>query len=439
MTLMEKFDNASDVVKDDNNGSLNASQVAITVVCSLLALVNIVGNLLIILCIKTDQRFRTPSYLYITSLAVADVSVGVIVMPLFVVYEVLGYWPFSQVTCDFWIVMDFTCSSSSIFTLCAISFDRYLATARPFKYKHEQTRKRALVIIFCTWALPFICWSPAVIYFRTAIAVPQIEKECMYLPPPLYVLSVSIIIYYIPMVVVVCIYIRVVQSINKHVKAVGPHVSTNAWTSKNAEFPFEEFSTDTQSIKTQNDRTLQLQSRGRVTQGEPYINKKGSMHETVDTGAGREVKLCTGPGQGSPKPTPSNHSKTTQSEEKRSIETQRFNDIGSRENDHELMTPTTQQHGQNRVNGYKNRERSKIAMQRRLAITLGIIVVAFLVCWLPFVILFPVNGYCECVPTRLYNASYWLAYINSTLNPYLCLFSNRDIRNALGKMFHLKR
>ena len=76
---------------------------------------------------------------------------------------------------------------------------------------------------------------------------------------------------------------------------------------------------------------------------------------------------------------------------------------------------------------------------RRLRL-LGILLLAFLVCWLPFSILWPISAYCpDCISTNAYQYSYWSAYINSTINPILYFCFHRDFRNAFrlmwGKMF----
>ena len=64
--------------------------------------------------------------------------------------------------------------------------------------------------------------------------------------------------------------------------------------------------------------------------------------------------------------------------------------------------------------------------------TLGIIMVTFLICWLPFTILWPIITYCPtCVPLRVMDYAVWSAYLNSLVNPTLYFLCNRDFRVAL--------
>lgn len=51
--------------------------------------------------------------------------------------DLLGYWPFGEAYCQFWICLDITCSTASILNLCAIAFDRYLHISRPLKYARQ--------------------------------------------------------------------------------------------------------------------------------------------------------------------------------------------------------------------------------------------------------------------------------------------------------------
>ncbi len=70
---------------------------------------------------------------------------------------------------------------------------------------------------------------------------------------------------------------------------------------------------------------------------------------------------------------------------------------------------------------------------RRVTLTLGVVIAAYLVCWLPFTVAWPVHAFCRCLPAQFYDFTYWAAYINSTLNPFLYFLLNRDFRRALQR------
>ena len=78
---------------------------------------------------------------------------------------------------------------------------------------------------------------------------------------------------------------------------------------------------------------------------------------------------------------------------------------------------------------------SKQQQQLRSLRTLGVVMAVFLLCWLPFCLMWPITIWQpDTIPLRLYEASYWMAYVNSTINPFLYFLSNRDFRDAFKKL-----
>lgn len=79
------------------------------------------------------------------------------------VFQLLKYWPFGSVWCSIWLAVDVWMCTASILNLCAISFDRYLAISRPFRYPQLMSPLRVKMLIVCVWILSFvICLPPLV-------------------------------------------------------------------------------------------------------------------------------------------------------------------------------------------------------------------------------------------------------------------------------------
>jgi len=96
----------------------------IIVTCGLIVIGTIVGNILVCTAVVIVRRLRTPSNLLIVSLAVSDLLVAVLVMPLAAAYEATGNWEHGQPVCDMWTSLDVMLCTASILNLCAISIDR---------------------------------------------------------------------------------------------------------------------------------------------------------------------------------------------------------------------------------------------------------------------------------------------------------------------------
>jgi len=73
--------------------------------------------------------------------------------------------------------------------------------------------------------------------------------------------------------------------------------------------------------------------------------------------------------------------------------------------------------------------------RRKAFITLSYIVVAYMICWVPFHFVFDVSlANPDIVPEDLYTAAFWMTYVNSGLNPFMYAFSSADFRGAVVQL-----
>ncbi len=82
-----------------------------------------------------------------------------------------------------------------------------------------------------------------------------------------------------------------------------------------------------------------------------------------------------------------------------------------------------------------------LAKEKKAATQLGVIVGAFILCWLPYFTLFMVVAYCSgaCVDERLHTTSIWFGYFNSALNPILYPLCNANFKRAFKRMLRIKQ
>lgn len=88
------------------------------------AAVLVAGNVFVIAAILLERNLQSVANYLILSLAVADLLVACLVMPLSAVYEISREWKLGPELCDMWTSSDVLCCTASILHLVAIALDR---------------------------------------------------------------------------------------------------------------------------------------------------------------------------------------------------------------------------------------------------------------------------------------------------------------------------
>lgn len=80
----------------------------------------------------------------------------------------------------------------------------------------------------------------------------------------------------------------------------------------------------------------------------------------------------------------------------------------------------------------KDKHLIKMKREHKAARTLGIIMGTFILCWLPFFIWYLLTSLCSSCefPDIFVAIVFWIGYFNSTLNPLIYAYFNRDFREA---------
>ncbi|XP_043921738.1 histamine H3 receptor-like [Protopterus annectens] len=155
-----------------------ATLVVLAVMMATAAVLITVGNVLVLLAFVVDKRLRTQSNLYLLSLALCDLSVGVVSIPFSIPYELYGIWMLGKTLCKFWMVMDYTACAASVFTIVVISYDRHFSVTKPVAYRAQQQKTcNTMTKIAAVWLLAFIIYGPALIFWDIITGQSQVPNE----------------------------------------------------------------------------------------------------------------------------------------------------------------------------------------------------------------------------------------------------------------------
>jgi len=142
------------------DGDLFTPYVINCVIMSVLSGTAVLGNVLILISLcRAPQFLRQPSYFLLLNLAFADLCVGFVAEPLYLIYKISYLLnPFSILSCYAGVVFNFFSyflTSLSLWTAAAISLDRLLALLLHMKYSASVTKRKIIVLIAVLLVLSF--------------------------------------------------------------------------------------------------------------------------------------------------------------------------------------------------------------------------------------------------------------------------------------------
>lgn len=353
---------------------ITGTLMSIIIVCAIL------GNLLVVVSVIRHRKLRVITNFFVVSLAIADIVVAIMAMPFNLSVELMGQWLFSYNMCNLWNSFDVYASTVSILHLCCISIDRHFAIVRPLEYPMVMTKRRVAVMLCGVWIAPIIIsFLPIFMEWYTTPENVQFMKEnpnvCRFQVNTTYALVSSSISFWLPCSVMLYMYYRIYQEASRQEKMLHRHARPSCA----SQIPFA--STDV------------IPSGGSPKSSK---DKKGSKSSSGN-------KLLEPPG----------------------VETGRRLLVHRTSTDAQDCSPA--------------RERNLIKLKRehKAARTLGIIMGAFITCWMPFFLWYVITTLCGTdlcpVPDIVVSILFWIGYFNSMLNPAIYAYFNRDFREAFKR------
>ena len=146
-----------------------------------LILLSIIGNALVLAAILKTPSLRSPSVIFLCSLAVSDLLVGLVVQPAYIAEQIVGTVSALQEAVT---AMGFAGCGVSLWTMTAITVDRFLALHYHLQYPNLMTTSRAIYTIVTIWCIITlfsfsVLWSLRIYYFLAAFIITICLLVCL--------------------------------------------------------------------------------------------------------------------------------------------------------------------------------------------------------------------------------------------------------------------
>lgn len=185
-------------------------------------LLAVLGNAMVVLTVVRHRGMRTRTNMFIVNLAVADILVAVLDMPVSLATLLRGDWILGRGFClfnGFTMALLLMCS---IHTLMYMSVHKYVSITRPFS--RAMTRRRILLLIGAAWLWPCFC-ALTPFFGLTELVYKKGASQCGPAYPrslKMYAHSALITVtnYFIPLGVMAFCYFNIFRSIAEHMSRV---------------------------------------------------------------------------------------------------------------------------------------------------------------------------------------------------------------------------
>ncbi|XP_052772667.1 octopamine receptor 1-like [Mya arenaria] len=473
----------------------NSNKLVKTVLLSLIDLAVVLGNSLVITAVFTTRKLRTVTNIFIVSLACADLLLGFAVLPFSISVEV-DEWLWGQVWCSMWLAIDVWLCTASILSLCAISFDRFIAVTHPIRYPTIMSPSRGRWLVASVWILSFmIClppllgWNESTLNEPSSSILTELNKKvtCELTATTGYRIYAALGSFFIPMLVLVFFYFRIYLTAVRTAASIRKGVLTtkisndisqpNGYGEDEIHLRVHRGGSTSSSRKSAKHCDLGASCRT-INSDATARSPRYVAHRTDIESSERSDFNCN---------KDDNLVETNWENETRLNGVSRINTVfltvarqicKSKRKPGKLTSDRTQQellnkHNDNGLpavsgltpNNFPPASKSsspksprrklliretkaisvkcharKFKREAKAAKTLAIIVGAFIICWCPFFTIYLMGAFChECVSEMVFAVFFWLGYCNSALNPCIYALFARDFRCAFKRLLLCRR
>ena len=188
-------------------------------------IVALVGNALVLLVFCRIQALRKQTNLFIISLAVADILTALLPMPMYAAEMFQCGWvrQIPTVLCFSNSYLTSTFTNISVYTLAAISFERWYVISRPLTYRNLLKPRRILLTIVVLWLLSFCYGVLNIVWFnhKSNEELRMYTRRCDQYTSPAFAIFDSCIKFWVPLTIMLFAYIKIYLIVRVQLKKIG--------------------------------------------------------------------------------------------------------------------------------------------------------------------------------------------------------------------------
>ncbi|XP_043935434.1 trace amine-associated receptor 4-like [Protopterus annectens] len=184
------------------------------------------GNLVVIISISHFKQLHSPTNVLVCSLAVVDFLVGFLIIPYSMIRSIESCWYFGSEFCKVHTSFDLMLCTSSVFHLGFIAIDRYYAVCDALRYFAKMTFSTVILFVIISWICPALV-SFGVVLSQIGLlgtddyfASNNCTGLCIMLFNKIWVVFNCTLLFIVPAMVMVCIYIKIFVVAKRHARAV---------------------------------------------------------------------------------------------------------------------------------------------------------------------------------------------------------------------------
>ncbi|XP_017213591.1 trace amine-associated receptor 13c-like [Danio rerio] len=190
---------------------------------SLLSVWIVFLNLLVIISISHFKMLHTPTNMLILSLAVADLLIGLILMPLQAIKQIETCWYFGETFCGIHLIIIGLIFSATFSNLVLIAVDRYVAVCHPLLYPRKITTAKMLMSILLCW-LYYSAYNTGLVinngYADTSYRTDMCYGKCTVIMSFSWLVTDLFMSFIFPCLIMITLYLRIFYVVHQQVKVI---------------------------------------------------------------------------------------------------------------------------------------------------------------------------------------------------------------------------